>query len=59
MKSELEEPPKFFEVKPRIPDNAAHRKCIDWIVARNGENSRAVCHDNMCTLPQNSEARLF
>jgi hypothetical protein len=53
---QLEELPKLFETKPRITDNPTHRKCVDWIVARNGEDPCTVCHDNMCALPQNSEA---
>jgi len=53
----LQQLPKLFQTQSRIPDDAAHRECIHWIVARNHQDSRPIRHDNMRALALDMEAR--
>lgn len=39
-----------------VAHDSAHRERIDWIMPRNGEDSRSVRHHNVLTLPNYPEA---
>jgi hypothetical protein len=40
-----------------IPDNAAHRKRVDWGIPGDRQNSLAVCHDDVSTFAAECENR--
>ncbi len=48
---------ELLDGEPRIADDAAHGERVDRVVARYGEDARAVCHDDVLALPRDAEAR--
>jgi hypothetical protein len=42
-----------------ITNNTAHRKCINGIMPRDGQDTHTVRHDDMATLPYDAETSLF
>lgn len=46
----LQQIPKLFQTYTGIPDNAAHRECIDRIMAWNRQDSHSIRHDNVYAL---------
>ena len=55
----LEELLEVFKSKTSVPNDAAHRVLIDWIVARDGQNATTVTHHNVLALVDDPKARLF
>lgn len=50
---------ELFDRQTRIANDAAHGECIDGIVAWDGNDARAVAHDNMFSLTRDMKARLL
>ena len=55
----LEQLLEFFGRQPRIPHDAAHRKCVHRVMAWNRENADTVGHNNVLALPNDPEAGLL
>ena len=55
----LEKSFELFDVETSIARNAAHRKGIYWIVARNRHNANAIRHDDMLALAHDAKAGLL
>ena len=49
----------MFDGETGVADKTAHRERVDWIVARNGENSLAIRHHDVLALTRDPEPRLF
>lgn len=47
---QLQQLAKLINCEPCVAYNAAEREGIDWIMAGNGNDARAVRHDNMFAL---------
>jgi len=54
-----EEVTELLDGETSVLDNSAHRECVDGIVARNGDDTRPVSHDDVLGTPHNSKACLF
>ena len=50
---------KCFDSKASIFYYAAHRKCFDWIVARNRQKMYTVTHDNVFALSNDTKSSLL
>ena len=55
----LEKLTKLFNRKPSVSNNTTQRKCIDWVVARDGQNALTITHNDVFTLTQNSKSSFF
>lgn len=55
----LQELPELLDVQTGVANDASHSECIDGIVARNCKDSRAIGHNNVCTLPKNAKPRFL
>ena len=52
-------PTKLFNRKPCVSNNTTQRKCIDRVMARNGQDALAVTHNDVLTLTHNPKSGLF
>ncbi len=50
---------EFFHCESRISGDSTHRMCIHWVGSRYGENTRAVGHDNVFALSDDTKAGLL
>src|SRR5437588_9843879 len=50
---------EFFDRQACVTHDAAHRECVDGIMARDGEDAYTVGHDDVLTLTNDAEARLL
>ena len=50
---------KLFDSETSVTNDAAHCEFVDWVVARNRENTAPVTHHNMLTLADDLETGLF
>lgn len=50
---------ELFNRKTGIANDSAQCKGIDWVVPRNGEDTRAVRHDGMLALTDHYKAHFF
>jgi len=55
----LEELLEFFGRQPRIPHDAAHRKCVHRVMARYREDADTIGHNNVLALTNDPEASLL
>ena len=47
---QLQQSTELLDRQTRIASDAAHGKCIDGIVPRDGNDARTIAHDNMLSL---------
>lgn len=47
---------ELLDRQTRIASDAAHSECIDGIVPRDGNDARAIAHDNMLTLTRDMKS---
>ena len=52
----LQQSTELFDRQTRIASDAAHGECIDGIVPRDGNDARAIAHDNMLSLARDMKA---
>lgn len=50
---------ELIDGEPGIANETAHRKCVDRIVAGNGQDTLAIRHDDMLALTRDPKPRLF
>ncbi len=55
----LEQLLECFYAETGITCDAAHRKCVDRIVARNSNDANSIGHDGVLTLTRDMEACLL
>ena len=55
----LEKLTKLFNRKPCVSNNTTQRKCIDRVVARNGQDALTITHNDVFALTHNSKPGLF
>ena len=55
----LEQLAELFDGEAGVTHEAAHGECVDWIVARDGEDSLAIRHHDVLALTCDPEPRLF
>ena len=50
---------ELFDAEPGIAHDAAEREGVDRVVSRDGEDARAIGHDDVLGLTRNAKARLL
>ena len=55
----LEKLTKLFNRKACVSNNTTQRKCIDRVVARNGQDAQTIAHNDVFALTHNSKPGLF
>lgn len=50
---------KLFDSEPGVADDTAEGKCIDGVVTRDGEDARAVGHNDVLALADHRKPGLF
>ena len=55
----LQEVTKLLDGKSSVTNDTAKRKSVDWVVAWDGEDARAVRHNNMFSLTRNGKPCLL
>lgn len=56
---ELEKLAKLFNAKTCVSNNTAQGKCVNRIVARNGQDALTVAHNDVFALTHDSKPGLF
>jgi hypothetical protein len=57
--SKLQELPKLLDGEAGVARDTAHGDGVDWVVAGNGEDARAVAHDDVLALAQHDKPCLL
>lgn len=55
----LQQFPELVDRQPRILNDPAHSKRLDWVMPWNRENAGPVAHHDVLPLADDAETRLF